>query len=250
MNIFKNIISTSLICGVLVTGCGADVAKYSAQTPEEAINTAFTALRELDMQTFYQCTNKKKEDECQLFSDLLQNKGEAYRPLAEAMVQHLSWEITTIQKNGDTATANVTIHNKDFSDAVGNYIADTIRYVEEQYNMGADLSVLINNIIKEAHNNPDMLLPYFEACDKAFTADVTITLTRIDNTWQIQLDDTLCDSLLGHAGIDNFTEDIEPMIQMAEKFLNNNLKRWGVHIEEKAGSWLNRLNNTVNDLMH
>ena len=56
---------------MLVTGCGAEGAKEQAQTPEDAIQTALTALRELDMETFNACTNNRKSDKYLLFGDLL-----------------------------------------------------------------------------------------------------------------------------------------------------------------------------------
>ena len=249
MNPFKHIISTSLICAMLVTGCGAEGAKGQAQTPEDAIQTALTALRELDMETFNACTNNRKGDKYLLFGDLLKDKGRAYLPLAETMVANLSWEINSIEETGDTAIANVTIHNKDFSNAVGDYIADMIRYVEEQHRLGADISLLIDNIIDEALHNPELLLPYLEACTEEFSADITINLSRVDDTWQIHLTDSLCETLIGYAGFDNFTEDIEPLIKAAEEFFNNNLKRWGIDLEQNAGQWLNQIGEKVNNLL-
>jgi len=250
MNPFKNIISTSLICALLVTGCGTGTAGQRAQTPEDAINIALTALRELDMETFNACTNNKKGEKYLLFGDLLKEKGQAYLPLAKATVANLSWEINSIEETGDTAIANVTIHNKDFSTAVSDYIADMIRYVEEQYQLGADISLLIDNIIDEALHNPELLLPYLEACTEEFSADITINLSRVDNTWQIHLTDSLCETLIGYAGFDSFSEDIAPLINAAEQFLNNNLKRWGVDLEQNAGQWLNQIGEKVNNLLH
>ena len=250
MSPFKYIVSASLICAMLVTGCGTDMAKQKAHTPEDAINTALTALKELDMETFNACTNNKKGEKYLLFGDLLKEKGQAYLPLAEAIVANLSWEINSVEETGDTAIANVTIQNRDFSNAIGNYIADIIRYVEEQYTLGADLSLLIDNIINEALHNPELLVPYLEDCTEEFSADLTINLSRVDGAWQIHLTDSLCETLLGYAGLDNFSEDIEPLIKATEEFLNNNLKRWGVELEQKANQWFNQIGNTVNNLLH
>ena len=250
MNPFKHIISTSLICAMLVTGCGAGQANKQTETPEKTINTAFQALKELDMETFNACTNNKKGDKYILFGDLLKDKAQAYLPLAEAMVTNLSWEINSVEETGDTAVANVTIHNRDFSNAIGDYIADMIRYVEEQHRIGADISLLIQNIIDEALHNPELLVPYLEACTEEFAADVTINLSRTNDTWQIHLTDSLCETLLGYAGFDNFSEDIEPFIKATEEFLNNNLKRWGVELEKHAGQWFEQIGNTVNHLLH
>ena len=250
MNPFKQIISTSVICAMLVTGCGADGSKARVQTPEDTIHTALTALRELDMETFNACTNNKKGDKYLLFGDLLKDKAQAYLPLAEAMVSNLSWEINSIEETGDTAIANVTIRNRDFSNAIGDYIADMIRYVEEQHRIGADISLLIQNIIDEALHNPELLVPYLEACTEEFAADVTVNLSRVDGIWQIHLTDSLCETLLGYAGFDNFSEDIEPFIKAAEQFLNNNLKRWGVDLEKHAGQWFEQIGNTVDNFLH
>ena len=249
MSLLKNIICLSLICAVLITGCGVSDAGYKAQTPEDAIHTALTALKKLDMETFNACTNNQTGEQYRIFSDLFREKGKSYLPLAEAIVANLSWEINDIQEDGDTATAQVTIYNKDFSNAVGNYIADMIRYVDEQHQIGADLSVLIGNIIKEVRGNPELLLPYLEECTDEISTKLTINLTRVDNTWQIQLDDTLCEALLGYSDLHNFSEDFEQLLKDAEDFLNNNLKRWGIEIEN-GSQWMEQLGKTVNNLFH
>ena len=54
----KRLIGLSIICAMLLTGCGGSTS-IAVQTPEETINTAFTALKELDMNTFNACTNNK-----------------------------------------------------------------------------------------------------------------------------------------------------------------------------------------------
>ena len=250
MNPLKQIISLSLICALVLTGCGGAGTKPKAQTPEDTIQTAFTALKELDMETFNACTNNKNGEKYLLFGDLLKDKAQAYLPLAEAMVANLSWEINSIEETGDTAVANVTIHNINFSNAVGDYIADMIRYVEEQYRLGADLSLLIDNIIDEALHNPELLLPYLEACTEEYAVDVTINLSRANDKWQIHLTESLCETLLGYAGFDNFSEDIAPLIEAAEKLFNNNLKRWGVELEQNASQWFNQIGQKVNNLLH
>ena len=250
MNPLKQIIILSLICALVLTGCGGAGTKPKAQTPEDTIHTAFTALKNLDMETFNACTNNKKGEKYLLFGDLFKDKAQAYVPLAEAMVTNLSWEINSIEETGDTAVANVTIRNKDFSSALRDYIADMIRYIEEQYHLGANISLLIDNIIDEALHNPELLLPYLESCTEEFSADLTINLSRVNNIWQIHLTESLCETLLGYAGLDDFSEDIAPLIEVAEKLFTNNLKRWGVELEQNADQWFNQIGNKVNHLLH
>lgn len=250
MNAFKNIIGASLICAVLVTGCASNVAIQKAQTPEDAINIAFSALKELDMNTFNACTDNKKGETYRLFCDLFKTKNQSYLPLAKAVVADLTWKITNIKETGNIAIATVTISNKDFSNALGNYIADMICYVEEQYSAGTDLKKLIPKMVKEAHNHPELLLPYLEACQQQYSEEIMIHLVCTETAWQIQLDDTLCDTLLGHAGFDNFSEDIDPIIEATGEFLNNNLKRWGIELEENTGLWMNQISDKVSQILH
>ena len=124
----KKLIGLSLLVALLLTGCGG--GKPAMQTPEETINTAFTALKELDMDTFNTCTNNKVVGGYRMLTDLFSNQDqEGYHQLAEAMVEHLSWEINNVEISEDTAVASVTIRNKDFSDTVGMFIGDLIQKV-------------------------------------------------------------------------------------------------------------------------
>ena len=164
--------------------------------------------------------------------------------LAEIKNQHVIY----LMNKSDVGITDAA--RTDFSNAIGDYTADMIRYVEEQHRIGADISLLIQNIIDEALHNPELLVPYLEACTEEFAADVTVNLSRVDGIWQIHLTDSLCETLLGYAGFDNFSEDIEPFIKAAEQFLNNNLKRWGVDLEKHSGQWFEQIGNTVNNFLH
>ena len=123
----KRLIGLSLILALLLTGCGG-VEKVSVQTPEDTINTAFTALKELDMDTFNNCTNNKIAGGYRMLDDLFnrQAENETYHQLAQVMVENLSWEIHSVEIRENNAMANVTIHNKDFSDSNGMFVADLI----------------------------------------------------------------------------------------------------------------------------
>lgn len=243
----KRILSLSLLCAFLLTGCGGGQAQITAQTPEETIDTAFIALKELDMDTFNACTNNRAAGGYRMLSDLFssQNK-EAHQHLAQAMVEHLSWEINDIEINSDTAMADVTIHNRDFSDSVGLFIADLIYNVNKNQQEGMDLSSLIQNTVDEAKSSPENMLPYLQSCEKDFSADVTITLKKTDDSWKIQLDDSLCNNLTGHLGTKNFSEHVSTQISAVEELLNRNLERWGV--EENTNQWKHQLETMLNGI--
>lgn len=240
----KRILSLSLICAFLLTGCGGGQAQIAVQTPEETIDTAFTALKELDIDTFNACTNNKVGGGYRMLSDLFGNQNkEAYQHLAQAMVEHLSWEINTIEINSDTAVADVTIHNKDFSDSVGLFVADLIRKVNKNQQEGMDLSSLIQTTIDEAKSTPEYMLPYLQNCEKDFSVDAAITLKKTEKGWQIQLNDSLCDNLTGHLGTENFSEHVSTQISAVEELLNRNLERWGV--EENTNQWKYQLETMI-----
>ena len=240
-------ISLSLICALLLAGCGSQ--SRPAQTPEETIDTAFSALKDLDMATFNACTNNKVGASYQLFSDLFRKKQlESKKLLAQELVADLSWEINSVQIENDMATASVTIHNKDFSNAVGIYMADLIQNINNNQTSGSNLTSLIHNTIDEARNSPENLLPYLQNCTGDFTTTVSTQLKKIDNNWQIQLDDSLCNKLTGNLGSDNFSEDIEEKISAAEELLTRNLDRWGVEVEKNADQWAEQLEEKLNQL--
>lgn len=240
-------IGLSLICALLLTGCGGQ--DRPVQTPEETINTAFGALKDLDMSTFNACTNNKVGSSYQMFSDLFRKKQlESNQLLAQELVADLSWHINAMQVDGDLAVADVTIYNKDFSNAVGIYVADLIQNINDNQKNNPNLTSLIHTTIDEARNSPENLLPYLQNCQGDFSAEVSVTLKKIDGNWQIQLDDSLCNTLTGNLGSDNFSEDVEKKISAAEELLTRNLDRWGTEVEKNADHWADQLEDKLNQI--
>ena len=218
----KRLIGISLILALLLTGCGGG-EKISVQTPEDTIHTAFTALKELDMDTFNNCTNNKIAGGYRMLDDLFnrQAENETYHQLAQVMVENLSWEINSVEIRENSAMANVTIHNKDFSDSIGMFVADLIKKVNLNQKDGMNLSTLIRT---------------------------TVNLKKSDNGWQIQLDESLCDSLTGHLGSKDFSEHVSAKVTATEELLERNLERWG--ISEQTGEWTKQLEDKLNNLLH
>ncbi len=244
----KRLIGLSLILVLFLTGCGGG-EQSSVQTPEDTINTAFTALKELDMDTFNACTNNKIAGGYRMLSDLFsKQEEEGYHQLAKAMVEHLSWEISSVETSEDTATASVTIHNKDFSEAIGMFLADLILKVNQNQKDGMNLSTLIRTTVEEAKNSPESTLPYLQNCKNEFSVETTIHLKKIDSGWQIQLDESLCDSLTGHLGSKNFGDHVSAKVSATEELLRRNLERWGV--SEHSSQWAEKLEDRLNDLLH
>lgn len=245
----KRLIGISLILALLLTGCGGG-EKISVQTPEDTIHTAFTALKELDMDTFNNCTNNKIAGGYRMLDDLFnrQAENETYHQLAQVMVENLSWEIHSVEIRENSAMANVTIHNKDFSDSIGMFVADLIKKVNQNQKDGMNLSTLIRTTVEEVKNNPEAALTYLKNCKNEFSIDTTINLKKSDNGWQIQLDESLCDSLTGHLGSKDFSEHVSAKVTATEELLERNLERWG--ISEQTSEWTKQLEDKLNNLLH
>ena len=236
----RRVIALSLLCALLLTGCRSASAEISVQTPEEAIHTAFTALKELDMDTFNACTNNKMAGGYRMLSDLFTgSEKETFQQMAQIVVKDLSWEIHSVTIEDGIALAEVTIHNKDFSDAVGMFVTGLIQNINQNQNNDVDFSALIRTTIKKAKSDPDAMLPYLEDCQKEFSADITITLKETNDGWQIQLDDTLCNRLTGYLNTKNLSEHMKTKITAVEELLNHNVERWGVEV--KTSQWIEQI---------
>lgn len=237
-------ISLSLVCTLFFSACNN--SERPEQTPEETVQTAFTALQDLDLTTFNACTNNKRDGRFRLFDDVIRKKKDKARiQMAEALVTNLSWEINDVQLNGDTAVVEVTIQNKDFSDAVGLFVADLIREISTMQEEESDFSSLAKQMVEKTRNISENLLPYIQNSDKNTTSTLSITLNKVNNNWQIQLDDNLCETLTGNMGSEKISEKVQQQIDAAEELLNRNLERWGYRIETDTEQWAEQFGNKI-----
>lgn len=229
------VISLSLVCALLVTGCGAQ-RQIPASTPEETVEVAFSALKQLDIETFNACTNNHTNGSYQLFGEVLRAKPEDARyQLAQLMVENLSWEIGAVEQSEDSATVQVTVSNRDFSAAVGSYAADLLSHFSSKLEDGMSVSSLIRQGVDEARNSPENFMPYLEACEETISVPLTVSLKKTGDGWQIQLTDTLCDALTGNCG--DLAEDVEEKLDAMEKLLTRNVERWN-NAGKQNGQWL------------
>lgn len=237
-------ISLSLICTLFLSACNS--TQRIEQTPEETVQTAFTALKDLDMKTFNACTNNKRDGRYRLFDELIRKKKDDKRALiAQALVENLSWEINSIEINNNKAIVEVTIQNKDFSNSVGLFVADLIQECSNIQEDGTNLASLTKQMLHKTSNIPETLLPYIQNSDKNISSTLSVNLKKIDNAWQIQLDDTLCDTLMGNMGSEEISENVQQQINAAEELLNRNLERWGYHIENSTEQWAEQFEDKI-----
>ena len=240
------IITIPLLSLLLLSGCGGQHPQQ--QTPEDTVNTAFTALKELDIEAFNVYTNNKQIGN-RIFGELLRHNVEKnHRELAQVLVQDLSWEITDTQIDDDTATVSLTLQNHDFSNALSAYVADLIRNVVNSQATDTDLARLIKDTISEARNAPQNLLPYLQACDRTMAVPVTVNLKRNNDHWQIQLDETLCNALMGNFCDEEVSQEVERKLAATEELLNHHLERLNTNFKENKSQWIDQLTNTLDEV--
>ena len=240
------LITVPLLSLLLLTGCGGQSPQQ--QSPEDTVNTAFTALKELDIDTFNDYTNNKQIGN-RIFSELLRrNVEQSHLDLAQVLVQDLSWEITDTQIHNDTATVTLTVQNHDFSNALSTYVADLIRNVVNSQATDTDLARLIKDTINEARNAPQNLLPYLQACNTTMSVPITVNLKQNNNCWQIQLDDTLCNALIGNFCDEEVSREVERKLAATEELLNHHLERLNANLKENKSQWVNQLTGTLEEV--
>lgn len=221
----KRFLIIPLIALFCLTAC-SNSAIPKQQSPEETIQTAFSALKEQDFDTFNTYSNNKNNITYRLFNELSHKRSKKiHQQFAELLLNDFSWKIHSVQINGDTAIVKMTLSNKDFSESIGNYIIDLIKQINEEQSHGKNLAKSITQTVKQAQQSPEALLQYLEQCDESFSTDLDVHLKKTNSCWKIQLDDPLCNVITGNLGSNDLDEDIQNRISAAEALLNNNVEQ-------------------------
>lgn len=111
-------------------------------------------------------------------------------------------------------------------------MTDLITKISDNIDENKSLKSLIHDSTKEAIRSPEVLLPYLQNCEDSFAVEVSIVLKKTDDTWKIQLNDSLCNNLTGNLGSDNFSKDVAEKISAAEELLTRNIERWSITFEK------------------
>ena len=168
---------------VLLCACGGTAG------PEAAVRTALDGLREYN---FDKVEPVLSVDELMNFSEDV--KGTFSRPAATAaLFRYLSYEVTAVREEEDSAQVDVTITNVEFSSFLGNY-------------MNAFMTLYLENAQAQEKLDDEALMDKAAEQLAVFTDEhqgdtvqhtVTVSLTKTEKGWKINPDKALADAVFG-----------------------------------------------------
>lgn len=241
-----------LLAACCLVACGGKKNEINLSTPEKSIETAMTALKDMDLKTFNDCTDNyvatytnwigiPVEREYKMFNELQQprsQRGKRYesnKALAQKIVENLSWEIIEIQEEGDRAKIELSVTNKDMADAMGNY---TIGLLEDMIESdGIGIGQLARDIWSLG-TDKSKIISGIDATEKMITAKVTIQLTKEDNgNWVVELNDSFIDALMGGSDSGNYSDEIEKRLEIMKDEYEEKVDKWADEFEDKVDKW-------------
>lgn len=163
------VIAVATIIGVL---CIA-----SKNTPKAILEEVLTALKTNDF------AKVEKYKEYMDSSELL-NESEFNQDAQKAFFNKLEWKIKEEKIEGDTATIELEVTNKDFKVAIKNYVQKVLKLAFGGEQIDEDQ---MTNYLLEELNAEDLALN---------TVNTTVTMKKEDGKWDIEDVDTFMNSIL------------------------------------------------------
>jgi len=170
-------VSSLVGCSVAGSDKNNNMVTNGSFTPEETIQVAFDALKELDIKTFDLYTTNQGSGKI---------TGEDKELLDELFV-NLSYEIGDAQIDGDKAVVNVKITNTDFSEVISQLVSMSIDKALRNTNDRETDEELLRRLVSEANQ-----------AQKQVTSDLELSLESHDKGWKIRLNDETLDVLCGN----------------------------------------------------
>ncbi|TCL43492.1 hypothetical protein [Harryflintia acetispora] len=161
-------------------------------TPAGAAKTALDALKELDIETFNRYSDNNRKGGNVIIGDLPEEGPE--RELIEALVKNLSGTFSREQIDGDRATVSASITNTDLTGVIDELINFAIADALKGGN--GDYVAKLVELVQEA--------------DGSRTAELELTLERVDGGWKVHIDEKLSDAVCGGM--------VSSALELADKF--------------------------------
>lgn len=219
----KNI--AAALGGIILTGslflgaCGVQ-AKTAAEgdmlSAEETAECVMESMRSLDLERFNQYTDNYIQtvynwsgvpvrSEYHMFNELLQpgtktgkakEKYEFHHTLYEKMLENLTWEIKSVEENGERAEIVMEITNIDMNGLMARYERSILE--DMIAGEGSGLGQMIKDL-SHILDEDDGLMAMIDACDKEDTCTCTVTAVayRENGVWILRLDDELQNACMG-----------------------------------------------------
>ena len=149
-------------------------------TPEKSVEGMLNSLKN----AYFESVNKYVNyEEIVNESEMLQN-SEMDEETQSLLFDKLTWKISNISKEDNTASVEVEITNKDFNQIITNYTQEALRIAFSGESFTQEEQ---NNKLKEQLKNEGI---------GTKTVTTTIQLVKQDGEWKVQADESLINALL------------------------------------------------------
>lgn len=236
-----------VICLTACSGRGTDTSGAEA-LPEEVMEKTMTSLKELNLETFNDCTDNyvathrnwigiPVRREYRVFNELMQpgiKGGKQYKwnkEMAEKIIENLSWEIEEVRENGDEAQIDIIITNKDLTDVTGIYELNLIKGMIGSEGIG--MKHLFGEI-SDLVNSGGELIPIIEQMNQTCSISVTVQAKKEAGKWRIHLAEDFIDAFMGNLGSGEYSEEIERQLNDLYSEFDRKADKIGEDIERWA----------------
>lgn len=171
-----------LMCLTLMIGCGG---RENAKT---AVTNAMTALQKMDNDGIVKYFGEDASVADAFASE--DPNDESAKEMATAMMGSMTFKVGEVKEDGDTATATVTLTNKDMEKIMNDFVT-------------ALLADVISGKLSEDSMTQEASMQYFKdamnACTDTVSNEVTLPMTYTEEAgWQIAADVNLADAMTGN----------------------------------------------------
>jgi hypothetical protein len=227
--------STLLLCA-----CGKlEPSTPPPATPKEAAECVLESIKKLDMETLNQYTDNYVEtyhnwlgvpieNEYRIFNELLQPRSKhnkryqsAYK-LDQKIMAYLTWEITDVQTDEDTAALDMVLTNIDMAKVLEIYESQLLENMLESPGLGlaqlvAGKDTLIG-IIDDVASDLES--------DGLISIRVTVYAYQENGQWKIHLSHDFINAFSGNMYTDAYTENLEEKAAELEKQFEKKWENW------------------------
>lgn len=229
----------------------AEVQAKGAEALEETVECTMESLKELDLDTFNECTDNyvetyynwlgiPTEREYRVFNELLQpglKLGKHYRfnlAMAEKIVDNLEWEITDIREDGNQAEIDMEITNLDMADVAGNY--EILLWENMIAAEGTGMWQMVSDIADLA-NGGEALLALMDEQEDTCTMAVTVSAYQEDGCWKLHADDEFINAFMGNMNLGEYSEEVKGRLAELEEAYEEKMEAWGADFSNKVEKW-------------
>ena len=227
-----------------------DRAETELSTPEEAVQAAMEALKELDMKAFNAYTDNYAgtrrnwlgfpvEKEYRVFNDLMNpgwKKGARYEAnykLAEKSLARLTWEIRDVKQEADRAEVDMEITNIDMAKVLGKYEIYELEYLANGGEFGVGQFVKGMFRLTNAAEDLAAIMDTLGEEDVC-TVSVTVQVYREKECWKVHLGQDFIDAFLGYGESEKYPLEMQKRIEELTEEIEEGAQEWARQFEDSV----------------